>query len=101
MTPLEALWAATTDAEADQARTDAWSSLTFPISVGDITITGCTISLPVVEFQGEGGTLSWPLRLIGAPLGVLDPDGVEIDADGLCWRTDPEAVLLEIVGRYS
>jgi len=101
MTPLEALWAATTQAEADQARTDAWSSLTFPIILGDITITGSTIRLPVVEFTGTGGTLDWPLRLIGAPLGVPDPDGLEIDPDGVAWRTDPEAVLLNVVGRYA
>jgi hypothetical protein len=101
VTPLEALWAATTQAEADQARTDAWSSLTFPITVGDITITGSTINLPVVEFTGTGGTLDWPLRLIGAPLGVRDPAGMEIDPDGLAWRTDPEAVLLDVVGRYA
>ena len=100
MTPLEALWAATTQAEADQARTDAWSSLTFPIITGDITITGCTISLPVVEFTGTGGTLDWPLRLIGAPLGVLDPAGLEVDADGLTWRTDPEAVLMDVLEHY-
>ena len=101
MTPLEALWAATTQAEADQARTDAWSSLTFPITVGDITITDCEIRLPVVEFTGTGGTLDWPLRLIGAPLGVPDPDSLEFDADGVAWRTDPEAVLLDVLGRYA
>jgi hypothetical protein len=101
MTPLEALWAATTQAEADQARTDAWSSLTFPIVSGTITITHMSLNLPVVEFHGEGGTVDWPLRLIGAPLGVRDPDGVEIDADGNPWRTDPLSVLVSVLVRFQ
>ena len=100
MTPLEALWAATTDAEADQARTDAWSSLTFPIVTGDITITGCTISLPVVEFHGMGGTLDWPLRLVSAPIGWPDPAGLEIAPNGSAWSTDPLGILLNVVEHY-
>jgi hypothetical protein len=100
VTPLEALWAATTDAEADQARADAWSMLDVPIVYGDITITEIVIQLPVVEFHGTGGTLDWPLRLISAPLGVQDPDGVEVDADGVAWRTNPLAVLTGILDRY-
>ena len=100
MTPLEALWAATTDAEADQARTDAWSSLTFPIVTGDITITGCTISLPVVEFHGTGGTLDWPLRLVSAPIGWPDPAGLEVAPDGSTWTTNPLGILLDVVEHY-
>ena len=100
VTPLEALWAATSDAEADQARTDAWSSLTFPIITGDITITGCTISLPVVEFHGTGGTLDWPLRLVSAPIGRPDPVGLEVASDGSTWSTDPLGILLDVVEHY-
>jgi hypothetical protein len=44
--------------------------------------------------------LDWPLRLIGAPIGVLDPDGVEIDPDGVAWRTDPQAVLMDVLEHY-
>lgn len=100
MTPLEALWAATTDAEVNQARTDAWALLELPIVYGDITVTSMELMLPVIQFEGTGGLLDWPLRLVNAPLGVQDPDGVEIDADGNGWRTDPLAVLLGILDRY-
>ena len=100
MTPLEALWAATDESEANTARAAAWALLEFPIVTGDITITDCVVNLPVVEFHGTGGTLDWPLRLIGAPLGFPDPDGLEVHPDGSTWTTDPLAVLLDVVEHY-
>lgn len=100
VSPLEALWAATTQAEADRARTDAWSSLTFPIVTGDITITEMVLALPVIEFHGEGGTLDWPLRLVGAPIGRPDPTGLEVHPDGSTWATDTLGILLDVVEHY-
>lgn len=74
--------------------------LELPIVYGDITITEIVIELPVVEFHGSGGTLDWPLRLVSAPIGRPDPDGLEVHADGSTWSTDPLGILLDVVEHY-
>lgn len=110
MSSLEAIWALeqspdlTDDQRADaiaQLKASEWSLLEPPISVGTIFITGISVRGSTVEFTGEGGTVDWPLRLINAPIGVLDPNGSDVDASGRVWRVDCYAVLVDILGRFQ
>ena len=110
MSSLEAIWALeqapdlTDDERADaiaQLKASEWSLIDLPVTVGSITITDVDVHGPVVEFTGTGGTVDWPLRLINAPIGVLDPAGVDVDAFGQTWRVDVAAVLIDILGRFQ
>lgn len=110
MSSLEAIWALeqapdlTDDERADaiaQLKASEWSLLEVPITVGSITITDISAHGQAVEFTGTGGTLDWPLRLVNAPIGVLDPAGPDVDASGQAWRVDCLAILEDILGRFQ
>lgn len=110
MSSLEAIWALEqTPGLTDDERADAianlkaaeWSLLEVPVTVGTITITNVDVHGQAVEFTGDGGTLDWPLRLINAPIGVQDPTGPDVDANGIAWRVDCLAVLTDILGRFQ
>ena len=107
---LDAIWTleASTDLSDDeradaiaQLKASEWSMLTAPLTVGGIQIDDISVHGATVEFQGSGGTLDWPLRLINAPIGVLDPNGTDTDSDGRVWRVDCLAVLTDILGRFQ
>jgi hypothetical protein len=101
---LETAAGYTDDERADAiaiAKANAWAGLSVPVTVGSITITGLIVNGQAVEFTGEGGTLDWPLRLINAPIAVLDPAGADVDGSGQAWRIDLLAVLTEILGRFQ
>lgn len=109
MGSLEAIWALEVDPTlTDDGRADAiaerkaaeWALLVVPVTVGSITITGATVQGQAVEFTGEGGTLDWPLRLVNAPIGVLDPAGPSIDRHGQAWRIDCLSILADILGKF-
>jgi len=97
MTPLETLWSLdpTDLTTARQVKADAWAAAwADPVTVGSITVTSMVFDpvLDRVAFEGTG-PVSWPLRLNGFSVGVVDPAGSEIAPDGTVWRTDPIAVL--------
>lgn len=110
MSSLEAIWALEVAPDlTDDQRADAiaelkaieWAQLAVPVTVGTITITSAVAQGQAVEFSGTGGTIDWPLRLINAPIGVQDPNGPDIDANGIAWRVDCLAVLTDILGRFQ
>ena len=101
MTPLEALWATDPNdvATVRQVKADAWAAAwADPVTVGPITVTSMVFDpvLDRVAFDGTG-PVSWPLRLNGFPVGVVDPAGSEVAPDGTVWRTDPIAVLRQVL----
>ena len=110
MSSLEAIWALEGDPGlTDDQRADAiaevkaaeWGLVALPVTVGTITITGARVQGQAVEFTGTGGTLDWPLRLVNAPIGVLDPAGPDVDALGQAWRVDCRTILEDILGRFQ
>jgi hypothetical protein len=107
---LEAIWALEVSPDlTDDERADAianlkaseWSNVVVPVTVGSITVTGVDVRGPVVEFTGDGGSVDWPLRLVNAPIGVLDPSGSDVDAFGQAWRVDVDGILRDILGRFQ
>lgn len=110
MSSLDAIWTLeqspdlTEDERADaiaSVKAAEWSALTLPITVGAVTVTSVSAHGPVVTFEGEGGTVDWPLQLINAPIAVRDDTGPDIDANGYAWRVDCTAVLADILGRFQ
>jgi len=101
VTPLEILWV-TDPADGVTVRrvkADAWAAAWVgPVTVGTITVDSMAFDpmFDRVAFEGTG-PISWPLRLNGFPVGVLDPAGSEIAPDGTVWRTDPVAVLRQVL----
>jgi hypothetical protein len=110
MSTLRVIWSVENDETLnDDERADAiaqlkaseWSLLEVPVTIEAITITSVTSHGAVVEFTGIGGTLDWPLRLVNAPIGVVDADGPDVDATGQAWRVDLLQVLTDILQRFQ
>lgn len=99
MTALEDWWAATSDLERDAARLLAWQQIDLPTTILGIEILSLTVAANVVEIYGSGTLIEWPLRLIDAPFGRPDENGLEIAPDGTTWTTDPLSVLGSVLGR--
>lgn len=102
-TPLEQWWAIEVDPDlTDELRTSllesireaAFNDVALPFLIADTgnTVTSITATGPTVICNGTG-PLSWPLVLHGPPVGVPDPDGMEIHPNGSTWRTDPAEVI--------
>lgn len=110
MSSLDAIWTLeqspdlTEDERADaiaSIKAGEWSALTLPITVGTVTVSSVSAHGPVVTFEGEGGTVDWPLQLINAPIAVRDNTSTDVDANGIGWRVDCAAVLTDILGRFQ
>jgi len=107
---LDVIWSVEADPNlTDDEKLDAiahlkaseWSDLTVPVTIGNITINSANARGRMVELDGEGGTLDWPLRLVNAPIGVLDPNGPDVDPWGQTWRVDCLAILAGILEPYQ
>jgi len=80
------------------AKAPVWLSLEMPIQYDGLTLTTVEIDGPTVRFYGSGGTLLWPLELVGFPIAIPDIEGIEVHADGTRWTLNPLAVLLGVIG---
>jgi len=101
MTPLQQWWAIEADgtltpaqrtAQLDTLRAATFLAVDVPFTSGDLTILAITVDGTIVKCQGSG-TFSWPLWLHGPPIGIPDPDGIEIASDGSAWSTAPEEII--------
>lgn len=101
MTPLEQWWTIEADgtltpaertAQLDTLRATTFLAVDIPFTSGTLTITAITVDGTIVKCQGSGA-FSWPLWLHGPPIGIPDPDGVEVAADGTTWSTAPEEII--------
>jgi len=101
MTPLQQWWAIEADATLTPAertaqltalRATTFLAVDVPFVSGDLTIVAITVDGTIVKCQGSG-TFSWPLWLHGPPIGIPDPDGIEIAPDGSTWSTAPEEII--------
>ena len=101
MTPLEQWWTieanrtltpAERTAQLDTLRATTFLAVDLPFTSGTLTITAITVDGTIVKCQGSGA-FSWPLWLHGPPIGIPDPDGVEVAADGTTWSTAPEEII--------
>lgn len=67
-------------------------SARLPIRHGQTTVTGVSADGPTVTLDGNGGPISWPLRIVNPPVTVPDPDGPATRGD-VRRRVDPVAAL--------
>ncbi len=104
-TPLEQWWAVEIDPDLtvemkislkNSIRAAAFEDVNLPVQISGTNnvITALQVTGDLVECWGTG-PLSWPLRLHNPPIGVPDPDGLEIAPNGLAWRTDPAEVIAD------
>ena len=105
MTALEDWWAV----EANPSFTDlqkqslfndiraaAFLSVELPFYVGALQITRIEVAANRVDVSGLGN-FSWPLRIYNGPVGVADPDGNIVKADGTHWLSDPMEVIAQCI----
>jgi len=105
MTALDDWWAV----EADESLTDlqkqsllndiraaAFLVVELPFYVDALQITSIAVTGNRVDVLGVGN-FSWPLRIYNGPVGVADPDGNVIKADGSLWFSDPIEVVAQCI----
>lgn len=110
MSTLDAIWAISasaglTDSEkADavaQLKASEWSAISVPLTVGTITISEVYAHGDVVELQGTGGVVDWPLQLVNAPIAVPDNLGPDFDMYGQGWRIDCPTILQSVLETFQ
>lgn len=97
----EDLTAAEKAAQIADLKVSEWAGLSVPLLIGSITVIQVSVHGQMVELDGAGGTLDWPLQLVNAPIAVPDDLGPDFDVDGRGWRVDVAAVLEDVLGRYQ
>lgn len=110
MSTLDAIWTIsaspdlTDDEKADtiaHLKASEWSDLIVPFTIGSITVSSVYARGPIVRFDGEGGTMDWPLELINPPIAIPSDLGPDFDATGQGWRIDCLAILTELLGAFQ
>jgi hypothetical protein len=105
MTALDDWWAveanqSLTDAEKvalfNDIRAAAFLAVELPFYVDALQITRIEVAGNRVDVSGVG-KFSWPLRIYNGPVGVSDPDGNIVKADGSTWYSDPIEVVAQCI----
>jgi hypothetical protein len=80
----------------DDIRAAAFLLVELPFYVELLEITRIEVAGNRVDVSGVGN-FSWPLRIYNAPVGVADPDGNIVKADGSTWYSDPIEVIAQCI----
>lgn len=105
MTALDDWWAvennqSLSDLQKQSLKNDiraaAFLVVELPFYVDALEITRIEVAGNRVDVSGVGD-FSWPLRIYNAPVGVADPDGNVVKADGSLWFSDPIEVVAQCI----
>lgn len=105
MTALDDWWAVEADltlsdeerlAQYNLIRQTAFEAVTVPFTVDLLTVVSVAVVGNRVDVEGVGD-FSWPLRIYGGPVGVSDPAGDVVKADGSTWYSDPVRVIAQCI----
>ena len=80
----------------DSIRAAAFLAVDLPFFVGNLEIRRIEVDGNRVAVFGVGG-FSWPLYIYHGPVGVTDPDGDVVKADGSRWFSDPMEVIAQCI----
>ncbi len=109
MTALDDWWAVDADSSLtdfekqallNDIRAAAFLAVAVPFSVEGLEITQIEVAEDRVDVSGVGD-FSWPLRIYGGPVGVSDPAGDVVKADGSLWFSDPVRVIAQCIRSVS